>query len=321
MPAEMGIRRFWWVNQNKTHREELAGGFMWSPKQNVNGAKNQFYDNMLEVQPGDVVFSYYGTRVQGVGVVLTRAEEAPKPEFGPAAQGNNWSQDGWLVEVEYRALKEPFRSKDHIDQIRTHLPSKYSPLQKDSGDGLQSVYLAEISEGLAHLLVELADSQLPAASPLTGVDEAKEVESQEALALANLEGRTDIGEVERRQLIKARRGQGVFKANVRMNESRCRVTGITDRSHLRASHIKPWKDCDDAEKLHGCNGLLLAPHIDHLFDRGWISFTSDGDLLLAPSLAADVLSSWHISPGANVGPFSEMQSEFLEHHRKHVFRG
>jgi hypothetical protein len=47
-----------------------------------------------------------------------------------------------------------------------------------------------------------------------------------------------------------------------MNESRCRVTRITDPAHPRASHIKPWKYCTDAEKLHACHGLLLATHVE-----------------------------------------------------------
>lgn len=106
-----------------------------------------------------------------------------------------------------------------------------------------------------------------------------------------------------------------------MNESRCRVTGVSEPAHLRASHIKPWKDCTDAEKLHGCNGLLLAPHIDHLFDRGWISFTSDGDLVVANDLNPEVLRAWSVPAGLNAGPFSQQQGEFLEYHRTHVFRG
>ena len=43
----------WWVNQNKTYRQEIAGGFMWSPKRNADGGKNPFYDFMTEVAPGD----------------------------------------------------------------------------------------------------------------------------------------------------------------------------------------------------------------------------------------------------------------------------
>ncbi len=54
-------------------------------------------------------------------------------------------------------------------------------------------------------------------------------------------------------------------------EQRCRITGVDRPEHLRASHSKPWRDSDNAERLDGENGLLLTPSIDHLFDRGFIS--------------------------------------------------
>jgi hypothetical protein len=129
-------------------------------------------------------------------------------------------------------------------------------------------------------------------------------------------GRTDIGETAKRQLVMARRGQGKFKDNVTLNETRCRITGIGDLQHLRASHIKPWKRCNDTERLHGCNGLLLAPHIDHLFDRGFISFKDNGDLLVSKRLDASVLAAWGILFPKNCGKFKPDQKVFLRHHRE-----
>jgi|SRR5712691_3954601 len=87
--------RYWWVNQNQTYRAEVRGSFMWSPKQNANGARNQFYENMREVSPGDVVFSFCDTRIKAIGVVTGTAQTGPKPDFGAA--GSNWSQEGWFL--------------------------------------------------------------------------------------------------------------------------------------------------------------------------------------------------------------------------------
>jgi putative restriction endonuclease len=42
---------------------------MWSPKVNQNGARNQFYENMTRVQPGDLVLSFSDTRIKAIGVV------------------------------------------------------------------------------------------------------------------------------------------------------------------------------------------------------------------------------------------------------------
>lgn len=137
---------------------------------------------------------------------------------------------------------------------------------------------------------------------------------------AAIEGRTDIGATSKSQLVNARRGQGIFKANVRLNESACRVTGVSDPAHLRASHIKPWRFSDDAEKLNGCNGLLLAPHVDHLFDSGLISFADDGQILVSSNLSPDVLAAWSISPLMNVGRFRIEQTIFLRFHRERIFR-
>jgi hypothetical protein len=82
--------RYWWVNQNQTYHAEVRGNFMWSPKTNANGARNQFYDNMRLVVPGDIVFSFCDTRIKAVGVVTGTAQTAPKPDFGGA--GLNWSK-------------------------------------------------------------------------------------------------------------------------------------------------------------------------------------------------------------------------------------
>lgn len=91
-----------------------------------------------------------------------------------------------------------------------------------------------------------------------------------------------VGPTFREQIVKSRRGQGVFRANVLLRESACRVTGVDDPRHLTASHIKPWRDGTDAERLDGANGLLLSPHVDHLFDKGYISFSSDQSLVVVP---------------------------------------
>ena len=71
--------KYWWVNQNQTFKAEVGGGFLWSPKTRADGVRNQFYDNMLEVEPGDVIFSFCDTRIKAVGIALQRAVSAEKP--------------------------------------------------------------------------------------------------------------------------------------------------------------------------------------------------------------------------------------------------
>lgn len=116
----------------------------------------------------------------------------------------------------------------------------------------------------------------------------------------------------------ARRGQGRFRAAVLRKEPRCRVTGIDDPAHLRASHIKAWAACDnDADRLSENNGLMLAPHVDHLFDKAYISFHDDGTLLVLkdPKMEA-LLEVWGIDLAAlEPRPFNAAQRAFLAEHR------
>jgi hypothetical protein len=131
--------------------------------------------------------------------------------------------------------------------------------------------------------------------------------------------RADIGPTVRDQLIKARRGKDVYRRKLELIEGTCRITGVADGAHLRASHIKPWYQCTDQEKLDGFNGLLLSPHVDHLFDRGYITFGDDGSVMLAKGLNPDVLVRWGIQLPQNVGGFRPEQRRYLAYHRSNVF--
>jgi hypothetical protein len=64
--------------------------------------------------------------------------------------------------------------------------------------------------------------------------------------------------------------------------------------HLKARHIKPWRHASDAERLDGANGLLLSPHIDHLFDEGYITFSSSQQLAIVPEVRDTLLDAWGI---------------------------
>jgi hypothetical protein len=80
-------------------------------------------------------------------------------------------------------------------------------------------------------------------------------------------------------------GQDIFRdALIDYWSGRCPMTGITERALLRASHIKPWADCTDGERLDVHNGLLLSALWDAAFDRGLVSFADDGSVLASRGL-------------------------------------
>lgn len=305
--------KYWWVNQSQTYLAEVRGSFMWSPKRRADGSRNQFYDNMQEVAPGDVVFSYCDTRIKAVGLVTGRAQTGPKPDFGAA--GANWSREGWFVPVDYFTLSNQIRPRDHIDILRPFLPTRYSPL-RSTGDGLQSVYLAELPLAMADALIGLiGQAYWDAIADIVAVQTPQESDLDPVLLETSITGPTF-----RDQLVRARRGQGVFRSNVLLREERCRVTGVDEPRHLKASHIKPWRDSTDAQRLDGSNGLLLSPHIDHLFDEGYLTFSPDHRLVVVPEVENKLVDAWGIDLAVGVGGFSREQSAYLDYHRAHVFK-
>lgn len=270
---------------------------------------------MKLVRPGDIVFSYAHGRIGAAGRVTEAASPSPKPiEFGNV--GDYWSNEGWLVEVDFKQAHRSLQPKAHIESIGPMLPVRYSPLQKN-GNGNQGCYLAGISDALGHVLMALLDMQqlreLDQPSPYL-IDHAPNAHVLDDIHC--IESDPSIPETQRLQLAKARIGQGFFRKQVILLDGACRVTGVTDTRLLIASHIKPWREANNAERLNGHNGLLLSPPIDALFDEQFITVEDDGQMRVQTSLPQDVLELWSINPGTRVERFRPEQTSFLAHHRE-----
>jgi putative restriction endonuclease len=205
------------------------------------------------------------------------------------------------------------------------LPHRYAPL-RPNGAGLQSVYLTCIPDGLAAALLDLLGAE--ARDLVMGYRVADESSGGSAVGLVEWEEhelnqvQSDLSlpETDRQAIVLARRGQGLFKKRVMKIEHVCRITGVDRAEHLRASHCKPWRDATNEERLDGENGLLLTPSFDHLFDRGFIGFEDNGQVLVSPVAHRESLVRMGIEPDRppNVGTFSTGQRRFLEFHRDNV---
>jgi hypothetical protein len=319
--------RYWWVNQNQTFRQEIAGGYLWSPKRNANGGRNPFYESMREVAPGDLVFSFVDTRIAAIGIAKSYCWECPKPtEFG--STGQNWENIGWRVNVSFVPLLNKIRPKDHMEVLKAVLPQRYSPLQAN-GNGIQSIYLTELSQSFAEVLSGLIGQEirpLLAGGVIDAVVEDGRIVTGDDLDVwerrleEQIESDVSVTETDREAIVRARVGQGLFKQRVIQIETSCRITGVDNLSHLVASHCKPWRDSTNEERLNGENGLLLTPSIDHLFDRGFIGFEDSGGLIISPVAHTPSLRRMGVETdrSVNVGAFTEGQRRFLDYHRNSV---
>ena len=316
--------RYWWVNQNQTFRHKVSGGYLWLPRRKANGGRNPLYDFMREVAPGDVVFSFADPLIRAIGIVVSHAYEAPKPlEFGQA--GAHWEMIGWRIDVRFSQLRGLMRPSEYMSTLAPFLPKRYSPLLPN-GNGLQSVYLTYLPETFAAALVDLIGVE--ARELVVGRRVAEEMPVHAGIGLVMWEEhemdqvRSDphVTDTVRQAVVQARRGQGLFKERVMRIERACRITGVDREEHLRASHCKPWRDATNEERLDGENGLLLTPNADHLFDRGFIGFEDNGDVLISPVAHVESLVRMGLDPARshNVGKFAAAQRHYLEFHRENV---
>lgn len=146
----------------------------------------------------------------------------------------------------------------------------------------------------------------------TEVDAFKEVREHAA------EYKT-LAVTEQEQIVVSRLGQGNFRRNVIRLWGSCSVTGLQSVSLLRASHIKPWKDSDNKERLTPYNGLLLIPDYDFLFDRGYISFKSNGSVLVSQRLTSFARKVFEVRDDLQLRKVFPGNKEYLEFHRTEVF--
>ena len=302
--------RYWWVNHKQTRKYEVKGDYLWSPKTRADGARNEFYDNMVKAMPGDMVFSFADGQIGAWGIVQAEAYSAPKPtEFGNT--GHYWDNEGWLLEVAFQEAPVPVAVVAHIDEIAPLLPSVYSPI-RSNGHGNQGAYLAAISDDLGALLIGLIGAGkavkelLPALSDGV-VPEVADIEFVNAMI--------DVPETQKRQLVASRIGQGLFRRRALLMGAQCRVTGVSEKRLLRASLIKPWRESDNFERLDGANGLMLSPHIDALFDQALMTFSDAGGILVSKNLDPEILQRWSISKPAVQTGFSKQQQAYLALHR------
>lgn len=117
-------------------------------------------------------------------------------------------------------------------------------------------------------------------------------------------------------------GQNIFRASLLAYwGQRCAVSGLAVPGLLRASHIKRWADCaSDAERLDVFNGLLLAPHLDALFDDGWVTFLDTGQMKISDTLDADSRARLGVTGAETIYGLTERHLEYLAWHREHYFQ-
>lgn len=124
---------------------------------------------------------------------------------------------------------------------------------------------------------------------------------------------------EAQKLVKVRITQNKFRKSLFELYPYCAISGFNQAKFLIASHIKPWALSDESERIDPYNGFLLTPNFDRLFDTGYISFRSNGEIILSKYLKSEAQSFFNIPDHIKI-PLSHAHKPYLEFYTEEVFQ-
>lgn len=296
------------VFQNKTYHEELAGGYLWAPKKTSSGKEIFHWSNMTKVKKGDIIFSMYKRKLVSVNTAKDRCIDANRPTDLDSI--NLWEKEGWIINTEYNVLKNPIAIDDYIEEILDLCQEKYAPFTKQ-GKGSQG-YLFEISNEMGKYLLELASNKNDNIDSLSK-EEKEYIEDMESL----LNKFKD--ETEKETTVKTRVGQGLFKNKLLSKSCECKLCRLNIKELLIASHCKPWKVCNNKERLDVNNGMLLCPTHDALFDKGLITFDDEGNIKISDKINENQFELLNINKNMKID-INEKQLDYIAYHREVIFK-
>jgi hypothetical protein len=221
-------------------------------------------------------------------------------------------------------LHPAYRKSVHWEQIKAF--TQGAPNETYKSTSLEKFPLAPGSTSNTGIAVNLAnDEDLRSLFAVLTGESGIEQRLEGEFSLIELFEQSSLGQqiesTEREAIVRARVGQGVYRHALLKHWQGCAVSGVALASMLRASHIKPWRDATHLERLDPFNGLLLTPNLDQAFDQGLITFTDEGDVVIAQALTTELQLALGINPKCRLRRLHDRHLNYLAWHREHVFSG
>ncbi|MBE5103311.1 HNH endonuclease [Priestia aryabhattai] len=298
------------VFQNKSYEEERNGGYLWAPQKNKNGQTFHHWTDMKLIKKGDIIFNSFNGKLVSILTAQANCQEHERPTG--LEQLDLWEKDGWLVDVEYSDLEQPITYKNYMEDILKLQDDKYAPFNK-SGRG-NTGYLFRVSKELANLFFEIIEATNPVLRRKLQIEDNLQLENIKQIE-NDLNSIITLGKTEKETIIKSRIGQSAFKKALLTIEKKCRLCGVKDERFLVASHIKPWSESNNQERLDVNNGLLLCPNHDALFDKRYISFDEIGKIMVKQSLDTTTKMFLNINDTMRI-KLNERQQNYMKWHRE-----
>jgi 5-methylcytosine-specific restriction enzyme A len=126
-----------------------------------------------------------------------------------------------------------------------------------------------------------------------------------------------VYETQQRRFVNTRVGQGAYRKRIIHRwEYKCAVTSFNNLDVLVASHIIPWAESHDIQRLDVNNGILLSPTYDALFDRHLISFENNGRIILSEAIQYEAYNKIGVTGNEKIRNLNGENHHYLEKHRQ-----
>lgn len=150
--------QFFWVNLGTTHKEAREGKFLWAPlsSRSKTGKKQtrRHWDNVGEVKTGDLIFCYHDNYLRAIAKAERDAYPADRP---PTRSFNEWSNEGFRVDIAITDLKRHVRSGDIAPTYRAQFNVRTEPTLINSKGRITQIYMAHVPADAALYLLEQAE--------------------------------------------------------------------------------------------------------------------------------------------------------------------
>lgn len=293
---------FYWVNLGDSHKEVKEYNFLWAPShtETSRGTKtiNAGWKHVPNVSKGDIVICYLKGKIIYIAIVKKDAYASPRPENRTF---DKWKKEGFKIEVDLEILPVPVEMDEVRDEISTLYNDRCDPKLLDKNNKVAERYLIALPQAAGIFLLDTLGEVA--------------INIQERLPKSN--SKQDQSPTTKESIIKARIGQGKFREEVlKLWGNTCPVTNVDLPELLIASHILSWQLSNDVEKLDKHNGLPLSPSIDKLFDKGFISFSDHGDMLMGKNITNEILQKLGINLDTKIIGLKNEHLKYLKRHRE-----
>ena len=299
------------VMQGETYKEEKKLGILWSPQKDKSGAVPPSYKRMQQIKKGDRIFHYVRGAIAAISVAKENCREDSDMKGADLPQ--HATRKGYAVKTDYYELETALYINEHIEQLASYLPVKYSAFQAD-GSGNPG-YLYPCNEELMIKLLEIIVLQNVHPAAEEQLELAIEViRRTEHNPLINL-----IAETELAARLKMQQGKEQHRHNMLpLWEGRCALCGTGLNVLLNASSSKPWKDSTDQERINPFNGVLLCRNHDAMYQHGLIAFDGKGRVHISKQISEE---DYDVNGLASLNKISVKKENlpFFRWHKKHLF--